>query len=244
MILCVYEGQRENRWFKPLSRFFLKEEVIEYFIVEGTFHNLYKILMANDWDIIEALRDIEVRRGEKKILNYKESDFSEVYLFFDYDPHSSTNLENLNSELSEMLSFFDNETTHGKMYVNYPMIESLRYTKCLPDNNYYTYTATLDSCGNFKNKTSLFSDYANNDFIEARGRVKEKEAKDNWILLKEQNISKANYICHGENTIPMNKDAIAQQIILQSQLSKYVCSDSPCVSILAAYPIFLYDYFK
>ena len=32
MILCIYEGPRENKWFQPLSRFFLKEDVIEYFV--------------------------------------------------------------------------------------------------------------------------------------------------------------------------------------------------------------------
>lgn len=244
MILCIYEGPRENKWFQPLSRLFLKEDVIEYFIVEGTFHVLYKILRENNWDVIEALRDIDVRRGEHKLLDYRESDFSEVYLFFDYDPHSSKSLELLNSELAEMLTFFDNETEHGKLYVNYPMIEALRYTKKLPDKDFHTYTINIDRCGGFKSITSSFSSYANNNFIEARGQVKEDEAISNWNLLKEQNVCKANYICHGDNKIPTSKSAITQLQVFQSQLSKYVLTENPCVSILAAYPLFLYDYFK
>ena len=244
MILCVYEGKRENKWFLPITHQFLKGEVVEYFIVEGTFHRLYKRLLDNGWDTLEALRDIESRRDEKRLLEYKESDFSEVFLFFFYDPHSYASLNQLDSELREMLAFFDNETEHGKMYVNYPMIESLRYTKELPDINYYLYTVPFVKCSDFKQISAVFSAYPNNDFVDARGNYNAEDAIRNWNLLKLQNVAKANYICHGSNNLPENKNDVSQQMIHNAQVKKYGCSDKPCVAILAAYPMFLYEYLK
>lgn len=35
-----------------------------------------------------------------------------------------------------MLDYFSDETENGKLYINYPMIESLKYTKEIPDANY------------------------------------------------------------------------------------------------------------
>ena len=57
----------------------------------------------------------------------KEDDFSEVYLFFDYDAHQ-TNLGKADDEdiVVQMLESFDNETENGKLYISYPMVEALR----------------------------------------------------------------------------------------------------------------------
>ena len=54
-------------------------------------------------------------------------DFSEVYLFFDYDAHQ-TNLrkEDDADAVAQMLESFDNETENGKLYISYPMVEALR----------------------------------------------------------------------------------------------------------------------
>lgn len=34
------------------------------------------------------------------------------------------------------MDYFSDETENGKLYINYPMIESLKYTKEIPDANY------------------------------------------------------------------------------------------------------------
>ena len=48
----------------------------------------------------------------------------------------------MNEILSEMLEYFDDETGNGKLYVNYPMVESLKYTKELPDEHYAEYVVS------------------------------------------------------------------------------------------------------
>ncbi|MCR5063481.1 MAG: hypothetical protein K6A89_09375 [Treponema sp.] len=71
----------------------------------------------------------------------------------------------------------------------------------------------------------------------------EKTVKENWGYLKEQNIKKANYICCGINDYPENKAVVNQKNILDSQLEKYVLPGNE-VSILNAFPLFLFEYFK
>lgn len=49
-----------------------------------------------------------------------------------------------------MLTLFADETENGKLYINYPMIESIRYTKELPDTDYANYIVSREECKDFK----------------------------------------------------------------------------------------------
>lgn len=147
------------------------------------------------------------------------------------------------------------ETDNGKLYINYPMVESIRCTQKLPDEHFYEYKATREDCSNFKDYVSkVYSYYKSTDFIqfsldkktkELRPITKEREqlVKENWNYLKEQNIKKANYICNDINDYPENKSVVGQKSIFASQLEKFVLLKNE-VSILNAFPLFLYDYFK
>lgn len=80
-----------------------------------------------DTDIIEVLRENSPEL-EKMLIDLSRDDFSEIFLFFDYDGHQN-NLpaeERLEDVLNEMLETFNNETENGKLYINYPMVEALR----------------------------------------------------------------------------------------------------------------------
>lgn len=89
---------------------------------------LWKKLAADDFDtdIIEVIRE-NSKENRIQLEGLTRNDFSEIYLFFDYDAHQT----NLHSEkaadaVSQMLACFDNETENGKLYISYPMVEALR----------------------------------------------------------------------------------------------------------------------
>ena len=88
---------------------------------------LWKKLEADDFetDIIEVLRESS-KELQKLLEGLSREDFSEVFLFFDYDAHQ-TNLGNADGQdaLKQMLESFDNETENGKLYVSYPMVTCL-----------------------------------------------------------------------------------------------------------------------
>lgn len=264
MILFVFEGaDREPEIFKTLEQLFFvhpsgsRDEIVTYSY--GTsFHTLYKILNERDISLLEHLREKASTNKNPKLmenydffLKYREKDFSEIFLFFDYDFHVKMNLKQWNDNLRDLLSMFDNETENGKLFISYPMMESIRYTKSLPDKLYYTYCVKRVDCqkkhgipnSGFKFISSDFSEYVGLSFIQICENNAE-EVKQNWQFLKEQNVSKANYICTGKNEMPEKKEDVSQQSIFENQLEKYVLTDDCCVAILNAFPLFLYEYFK
>lgn len=75
--------------------------------------------------------------------------------------------------------------------------------------------------------------------------TKEKyiKVKDNWQYLKQMNVSKANQLINGVNTMPKDKSAINQLAIFRRQISLFV-KPNKRVAILNSFPIFIYEYMK
>lgn len=252
MILFVFEGkQREPYLYRTLEKLFLDRnnpKVICSF--ENNIYQLYQLMqdLDGDGDIVAVLRESLASRGDSSLDGYRNSDFAEVYLFFDYDFQHRLALDELNRQVEEMLDIFRDETENGKLYINYPMIESIRHVKELPDKNYHEYTIDRNDCSNFKKIASDFSFYPNLSFIvldESKEVTKERyvTVRDNWVMLTEMNVSKANYLVSGKNELPAAKQEINQHAIFKAQRIKYV-TPSNCVSILNSFPLFLYEYCK
>lgn len=253
MILFVFEGEdREPNLYKTLEKLFFprrNNNIVCSF--RNNIYELYKELkqMDCDGDVVSVLRERLSQRGDSTLNGMKSSDFAEIYLFFDYDfQHSHLSLTEINQRIEEMLQCFNEETENGKLYINYPMVESIRYTKELPDNNFVNYTVNREDCNCFKRIANEFSYYDSFDYIlfkdgETPSKVKFNTIKDNWIYLKQMNVCKANYIVSGDNIMPVNKSDINQEILFKNQKSKYIDKNN-CVAILNAFPMFVYDYFK
>ena len=120
---------------------------------------LWKKLKEDDFDtdIIEVLRESnpDIR---KQLAGLSRDDFSEVYLFFDYDAHQ-TNLGKQDGSvvIKQMLEGFDNETENGKLYISYPMVEALRDFEpgmCRNGDNCYV---DIKELVNYKNMSSIRS---------------------------------------------------------------------------------------
>ncbi len=246
MILFVFEGQdAEPRVFKSLSKLYFSKEEVRIVCCGYDLPTLYAHLRKYDYDLFRTLpfeeNGIIIPEG-KRI----DTLFSQIFLFFDYDFQNRKGAEFVNNVLDEMLDFFSDETENGKLYINYPMVESLKYTKQLPDEAYYTYFVTRELCVNhkFKGEAETFAYAAAKAyrFIDIE-KTEEADARQNWELLKIQNVKKANYLVNGGNVMPLNKDNISQEKIFDAQKEKYV-EPANSVAILNSFPIFLYDYFK
>jgi hypothetical protein len=262
MILFVFEGKADKTYFEAIKRLFFPAKSETFLCTyNSNIYSLYTKLKSHDAlkemlevDTVSVLKEILLEKGDETLKDIREDEVSEIYLFFDYDfQENSRTLEENNSRLSELLGYFTDETGRGKLYINYPMVESLRYTKELPDNNYWQYTVTRQRCQeeNFKHQVHEFSFYKSNlEYLvltiksaddDAKIQQKADTAKTNWLHLVTMNTSKANYICNDRNELP---DEVNNQLdIFDSQLSKYVNTEECKVAILNAFPIFLFDYF-
>ena len=232
MILFVFEGEkREPDLFRTLQRLYFPRD--NETIVCSFGGNLYKLYdlyqeleeLGEEGDIVAILKERMAGKQDNPLADVeRSSDFSEIYLFFDFDfHHKHLSVEEINSQVKEMLTMFNDETDRGKLYINYPMIESIRYMKELPDACYHTYLVAREDCCDFKALCDDFSAYPSLDFILLKDEKPTKEkylsVLDNWEYLKEQNVKKANYICCNTCSYPLIKDAISQENIFKNQLS-------------------------
>lgn len=140
-----------------------------------------------------------------------------------------------NKQVQELLEYFDEETDNGKLFISYPMIESIQYTKELPDNLYHTYTVSRDDSkgDKFKSEAKRFCYYKGYTYLKD---------ENNWKYLIKQNVHKANKLITDCLSWPENKDTVDQCNIFDAQLKKYVIPHNT-VAILNAFPMFLYYYF-
>ena len=257
MILFVFEGEyREPELFATIQKmFFPKDNERIAYSFGNNIYELYNELSKLDdaGDLVSLLQERCSGQADNPFEGLNSSDFSEIYLFFDYDfQNKNLELAEINRQLKEMLSIFNDETEYGKLYINYPMIESIRYTKELPDDKYYEYVVSRAECSGFKRLAADFSAYSSLDFIliDPRKELSElsekklKSLRNNWEYLKIQNVNKANYICHAKNEKPNKKEEVSQMQIFESQLQKHVNKEQSEVAILNAFPLFLYEYFK
>lgn len=127
----IVEGEvREPQIIDNISKiFFLHGNYKVITLPAGeNIYMLWKQLKSDDFDtdIIEVLREsnAEIKR---QLMGLSRDDFSEVYLFFDYDVHQTNLGKAVNADvIHQMLEGFDNETENGKLYISYPMVEALR----------------------------------------------------------------------------------------------------------------------
>lgn len=166
----IVEGEaREPQIIDNISRVFFKHGDFKIITLPAgeNIYMLWKKLKEDDFDtdIIEVLRESN-KKIREQLEGLSRDDFSEVFLFFDYDAHQ-TNLGKSDVEdvINQMLESFDNETENGKLYISYPMVEALRdfeAGKCGSGDNCFVEISELAEYKNISSKNSLnphFRDY-------------------------------------------------------------------------------------
>ena len=133
-IAVIIEGAvYEKKLINSIRRhFFRGDNKTEYTVIplpmSANLYILWKELRTDEnLDIIELVRERNAEAA-RALEGKTRNDFSEVYMFFDYDKQQK-NLpitDDVNQVLSQMLHTFNNETENGKLYISYPMAEAIR----------------------------------------------------------------------------------------------------------------------
>lgn len=159
--LVIVEGERlEPKFFKQYTKVFGID--MEAYIVGANIYDLYNQLKDYDFncDIKDLLPNVGNRvEGMEEILQQK---FAYTYLVFDFDAHHreigekeldiDTVIQNNLAKLSEMAKFFTNETDPGigRLYINYPMMESYRDCSSFFDESYRDNTIAIADIPGYK----------------------------------------------------------------------------------------------
>lgn len=257
MILFIIEGDAERKILDVFRRFYFDKKLKSNFVYQfcNNIYELYEYMQENEFNsVIMTLKDanannVKLFEINKDLEDYNEHDFDQIYLFFDYDiQNSNLSIDKMNKQANELLKFFNDETQNGKIYINYPMIESIKCTERLPDLNYKDYRVDIDNCRDFKKwVVDNFTYYKSSDFYLLSSESKDKKSqlsfvRNNWQYLNVQNIKKANYICNNEYKIPDSKSNISQINVFN--IEKELALTSRYISIINSFPLFMFEYFK
>lgn len=260
-IAFIYEGvQAEEDLLTNMKQVYLSEfyEVETFQLpADGNIYMLWKQLVDDEFEtnVIDVLKEMS-KEAKARIEehNLKASDFAEIYLFFDYDGHAASFSEETVHEANElckrldmpevknkwdilerMLLVFQNETEEGKLYVSYPMVESIKEIK-KETAEYKRLYMPLENTPNYKHSFFEKSDYRNYTVI----------TKEMWNTACYASIKQANLIvwkkeeCSYEEFI--NK--LTQLDIYHAQKIYYInASGERLLAILNSIPLFLVEYF-
>lgn len=192
-ILVIVEGKvAEPKFFTCLfDRFGIDAEIV---VASTNLYSLYDKMQSYDFncDVKDVLKEMNSSNIECSILNQK---FAYTYLIFDSDlHHKSPNQRNTDvvieslvdenfRKLKTMASYFTDETdpSVGRLYINYPMMESYRYLDNFSDNEYLYSDISICEMASFKHLASQ---------KELSGIDIKKYTKDNFINLIRLNAEK------------------------------------------------------
>ena len=213
--------------------------------VNASLHYLARLIESDDLDIITIIKEQAQKLQSKKVKKFnqsldlsslQQSDFSSVYLFFDYDAHQDNFPHNIDRHtvIKEMLMTFNNETENGKLYISYPMVEAIKdfeEINSFPQRNflliedgirYKNLLSASSSHLDFKNYTKQLWDYLITIYIIKIHYIFNMEIDNNYLL---ESTKKASTLS-----------------IYMNVLKKYDIPFS-CIPILSAFPEFILDYF-
>lgn len=140
---------------------------------------MFRNTNPDDVDILQLLKEHETVAERKAVFNER---YSDILLIFDLDPQDP---QFSSTKITEMMNYFVESSDMGKLYLNYPMVESFYHMKSIPDDDYWSYTATMQELSNHIYKSRVAAENRNHDY--SKFAVDKSECN---IVIK-QNIEKA-----------------------------------------------------
>lgn len=238
----VVEGkEREPEIIDNISKNFFKHHNFEIITLpaEQNIYMLWKKLKEDDFetDLIEVLRESH-EKIKQQLEGFTRDEFSEIFLFFDYDAHQNNlskwheNEKDASNVIEQMLENFNNETENGKLYISYPMAEALRDYKAGTCGDGESCFISIDDLSNYKN---LSAERSVNHHIR-------DYAYEDWKDIIEMFVKRASCL-FGKNEIfsfeeyREKVDPSMIHSLEQQEIGK------KGIFIISAFPEFILDYF-
>jgi hypothetical protein len=233
-ILLLVEG--ESLEVDLLNKVFEKYNLLMKFVIYPYNTNIYELYERmfkgneQDLDSMDLLRILKEKDPDVKLL---DEDFSDILLIFDYEPQDNRFQPD---RIQLMLNYFNESTDKGKLYINYPMVESYKHLKSIPDNEYKERKVSFDIIAQGKYRELVGSEGKKYTDIK-------KYTKDLFNNIIIHNIKKANYIINKKYDIEDLKNtyfSIEFIDILKAQ--NHLLSDKKLIYVLNTCLFFICDY--
>lgn len=160
-------------------------------------HNLAKYLIEEyptfeqeDIDIRLVLRSHEKDEDKKQLLSGK---YTDIYMVFDFEPQQDVPRFKM---IRRMLNFFQTSSEEGKLFINYPMMQSYRHINKMPDPCFESLKVTHSEYSKYKEIVSKYGFY--NDINSYTYPI--------FMSLVGHHLKKLNYILNGTYAMPTLKE--------------------------------------
>ena len=246
--LFIFEGAKtEDKLVEKLEINFMDDRNGIKCVFDAEIYQLYRMIKDEDgfsMDIISVLKERSPENA-KILRGYTRNSFAYIYLFFDNDAHSTLADD---GKIKELLSFFNDETEDGLLFISYPMVEAIRHyndlesfktlaVKCKRAN-----CPSIDSC---PDSVKCLEEPHYKQFVaeNSRRNLSNMNAytKRVWQEFIAAHLCKANYLVNGEFSLPGN--LISQEDIFMWQLHKHIMRPCPEVAVLSAFPLYVLNYY-
>lgn len=246
--LFIFEGARtEDKFVEKLELNFLGKGHAIKCVYDAEIYQLYRAI-KNEGDLfLDIVTLLKERSNENaKILEeYSRDSFAYVYLFFDYDAHSTLADD---KKITEMLSFFNDETENGMLYISYPMVEAIRHYKDMESFRTLTVKCKRNNCPYINDCKDApvcllephYKQFATTDSRPQLANINSYNTSV-WQELITAHLSKANYLVNDVFELPSS--IIDQVSIFIKQQEKHINKKCPEVAVLSAFPLYVLDYY-
>lgn len=246
--LFIFEGARsEAKYVEKLEQNFLGKGHTIKCVFDAEIYQLYRAVKSEDGfplDIVSILKERTAENAEI-LKEYTRDSFAYIYLFFDYDGHSSMADDD---KIKEMLTFFSDETEEGKLYISYPMVEAIRHFRDLESFKNLTVKCKRKNCPYLQEceesdrclEEPHYKKFSSSDCRPQMSNINSYTA-DIWKELISAHLYKANFLVNGAYVYP--DSLISQGSIFESQLKKFILHRCPVVAVLSAFPLYVLDYY-
>lgn len=251
--LFVLEGfGAEPQYLEKLEQNFFGRRIAVKCVFDAEIYQLYEQLKKEEFavDIVNVLKERNPQNAEI-LKEYNRDSFAGVYLFFDYDAHSTLADDD---KINEMLGYFDNETENGCLYLSYPMVEAIRHFRDMESFKNLVAkckrSKSLDSmkCPNKLTCTDIDACLKEDHYKTLSAREGNPQlANINkysfvvWKMLICANAFKMNYLVNDVYGMP--EHYISQKMVFEKQLSKHIMQQCPKVAVLSSFPLYVLDYY-
>lgn len=239
-VAIIYEGEKtEENLFKSIGSHFFEKCADILIVTLPAAANLYMLwakLQEDNFetDVVSVLKEMNSDIS-KRLEGAQTEDFSEIYLFFDYDGHQDNIPKKFAGKdvLKEMLITFDNETELGKLYISYPMVEAIKEIST-KKQDYKTFYLPLEECAVYKEAVGGASDYG--DFRHI--------TKSMWHIACNASRKRASVIVSYKEEGDYRNfiENMSQEKIYDAQKDKFIHKNRT-IGILSSIPLFLIEYY-
>ena len=114
-------------------------EILSY---NTNIYTLYREMFSDgDPSSIDTLQNLKEHERDAEKKKLFDNRYSDILLIFDLDPQDP---QFSGDKITEMAEYFTESSDMGKLYINYPTVEAFYHMKSIPDNDFGTYTSSME----------------------------------------------------------------------------------------------------